>query len=594
MEPFSFGGKSNRMRGMTSPVEQIKDRLNIVDVISAYVKLDSAGKSFKGKSPFTNEKTPSFFVSPDKGLYHCFSTGKGGDMFTFIEEMEGVDFRGALKILADRAGVELRRMDPKEAKEKDMQYEILEDATVFFENELSKSAEAKKYLTDRGVEEKTIKEFRIGLAPAGWRNLYEVLSRKYSDKDMILAGLVKTKTSDTPRSDLGVYDTFRDRIMFPIMDTAGRPIAFSGRILHPDEKSAKYVNSPDTPLFKKSEVLFALNLAKNNIRKYNFTILAEGQFDVVMLHQAGFRNAVGVSGTALADTLVGANGVNNLGLVKRLSPNLILAFDADNAGIKAAKRSAEIALRLGMDVKVVSIPPSEAKDPADYIQAKGKDGFSALLKDAKHIIEFAAQKIKDTAKDERDLGKRIIASVLTDIAVLPTETEKAFFIKRVSEITGLDQEALWKDVERSSASEQSLPEALPNQKASISRLESIEKRLVGMYFGKGEDPKIKEEIISIIGETQFISLIEKFTNKKQELAFEFELIGEEGSDLEFREILGNLEEDYISLRLMELKQKIKSAESSKDDVTAENLAVEYQNLSKRIGEIKNKRYLHKF
>ncbi len=576
-----------------TPVEQIKDRLNIVDVISAYVKLDSAGKSYKGKSPFTNEKTPSFFVSPEKGLYHCFSTGKGGDMFTFIEEMEGVDFRGALKILADRAGVELRRMDPKEAKEKDIQHEILEDTTMYFEKALANSPEAMKYLTDRGVEERTIKEFRIGLAPAGWRNLYESLKGKYSDKDIAVAGLGKLPNPSTSSGQAGMYDTFRDRIMFPIMDTAGRPIAFSGRILHPDEKSAKYVNSPDTPLFRKSEVLFSLDKAKNYIRKYNFTILAEGQFDVVMLHQAGFRNAVGVSGTALADTLVGANGVNNLGLVKRLSPNLILAFDADNAGIKAAKRSAEIALRLGMDVKVISIPPDAGKDPADFIKAKGKDGFSALLKDAKHIIEFAAQKIKDTAKDERDLGKRITASVLTDIAVLPTETEKAFFVKRVSEITGLNEDALWKDVERADVSVQTLPGVTAEIKQSISRLEVIEKRLAGIYFGRGEDLKVKEEIVSIIGEEHFSTLIKKYEPKKQELAFEYELMGS-GGDEEFHEMLVNLEEDYATQKLLDLKQKIKFAESSKDEDLAEKLSAEYQSLSKRAGEIKNKRHLHKF
>ncbi len=570
---------------MATPVEQIKDRLNIVDVVSSYVKLDPAGKSWKGKSPFTNEKTPSFFVSPEKGLYHCFSTGKGGDMFTFIEEMEGVDFRGALKILADRAGVELRRVDPREAKEKDLQYEILEDAALYFENEFWKSDEAKKYLLDRGVEEKTIKEFRVGLAPLGWRNLYEVLSKKYSDKDILLAGLGK-------KTEKGIYDTFRDRIMFPIMDTAGRPIAFSGRILHSDEKSAKYVNSPDTPLFKKSEILFALDKAKNYIRKYNFTILAEGQFDVVMLHQVGFRNAVGVSGTALADTLVGEHGVNNLGLVKRLSPNLILAFDADNAGVKAAKRSAEIALRLGMDVKVVSIPPEDGKDPADYIKLKGKDGFSALLKGAKHIIEFAAEKIKETAKDERDLGKRITASVLSDIAVLPTETEKAFFIKRVAEITRLGTDALWKDMERAAPSEQPLPESVSAQKTRVSRLDSIEKRLAGMYFGQGEDKKLKEEIISIIGENRFIPLIEKFEPKKQELAFEWELAGGDTSSM--GEMLANLEEDYADLSLKDLMQKIKAAEQAKDEDLAEKLSREYQELAKRSGDIKNKRHLNKF
>lgn len=273
-----------------SPVQEIKDRLNIADVVSRYVKLEPAGKNLKGKSPFTTEKTPSFFVSPDKGLYHCFSTGKGGDIFTFVEEMEGLDFAGALRVLAEQAGVKLGAFNPEKKEEKDVLFDAVEKAAVFFENSLRSSPEALAYLLDRGVSKETIETFRIGYAPAGWRNLYEYLSGVCTDKDLLTVGLVKS-------SEGRIYDTFRDRIMFPICDSSGRPIAFSGRILHPDEKSAKYVNSPETPLFNKGSILFALDKAKNYIRKYDFTIMSEGQFDVIMLHQSGFRNTVGISGT---------------------------------------------------------------------------------------------------------------------------------------------------------------------------------------------------------------------------------------------------------------------------------------------------------
>lgn len=574
------------MNAMT-PVEQIKDRLNILDVVSTYVKLTPAGKSYKGKSPFTSEKTPSFFVSPDKGLYHCFSTGKGGDMFTFVEEMEGVDFRGALKVLADRAGVELVRVDPKVSEERDRLLEAMEDACAFFEKSLEVNAEAKQYLLDRGLEEKTIKEFRIGLAPAGWRNLYEVLSKKFSDKDIAIAGLGKP-------AEKGMYDTFRDRIMFPICDTAGRVIAFSGRILHPDEKSAKYVNSPDTPLFKKSDVLFSLDKAKHYIRKYDFTILAEGQFDVVMLHQAGFRNTVGVSGTALADSLSGEHGVNNLGLVRRLSDKLVLAFDSDNAGVKAAKRSAEIALRLGMDVKVVSIPPEIGKDPADYVLAAGKDGFSALLRKAEHVIEFAARKIKETAKDERDLGRRITASVLSDIAALPTETEKSFFIKRVASITGLDVEALMRDLARAAVPHAARgPEPVVAARTALPRRRAIERELAQNYFGRGEDAALRADIIRAIGQDGFDALVAEYEPTKQELSFEFELRGGEYPHA-LSEVIENLEEEHIDGRLQELKRSIKSAELAGNDAEAETLSGQYHELAKRGSTIKNNRHLNKF
>lgn len=569
-----------------NPVEQIKDRLNIVDVVSMYVKLDPAGKHMKGKSPFTNERTPSFFVSPDKGLYHCFSTGKGGDIFTFIQEMEGLDFRGALKVLAERAGVKLGPVDVKAANERDRLYEITELATQMFETGLANSPEALQYLKDRGVEDHVIRDFRIGYVPEGWRYLYEELSKKFSDADIVLAGLGK-------KTDKGIYDTFRDRIMFPIMDTAGRPIAFSGRILHDDGKSGKYVNSPDTPLFNKSDVLFGLDKAKNFIRKYNFTILVEGQFDVVMMHQAGFRNTVGVSGTALADNLGGVNGVNNLGLVKRLSNNLILAFDADSAGIKAAKRSAHIGLKLGMDVKVVSIPG--AKDPAEFIKESGKEGWGAVLREAKHIIEFETEKIKEGAKDERDLGNKIRTEVLPEIAALGSEIEKSYFIKKVSDMTGLDEGAMRKDLEKVIIQVDSSPDTPVVAKKESSRASSIERKIMGIYFAKPDDVSIKDALSKIMTEEKFQELIIQFEPVKQELMFENEMIvGDVPEGIAMTEMLRNLEEDYLTVRVDAIKLKLKKAENEANDDEANKLSIEYQDLAKRLANIKNSRHINKF
>lgn len=569
-----------------TPIEQIKDRLNIVDVISTYVKLDPAGKNYKGKSPFTNERTPSFFVAPDKGLYHCFSTGKGGDIFTFIQEMEGLDFKGALKVLAERAGVKLGPVNVKAAEEKDRLYEITEKATQLFEKGLADSPEALAYLKDRGVEDHVIRDFRIGYVPAGWRFLYDELKKDFSDADILLAGLGK-------RTEKGIYDTFRDRIMFPITDTAGRPIGFSGRILHADEKSAKYVNSPDTPLFNKSDILFGLDKAKNFIRKYNFTILVEGQFDVIMMHQAGFRNTVGVSGTALADNLGGANGVNNLGLVKRLSNNLILAFDADGAGIKAAKRSAHIGLKLGMDVKVVSIPG--AKDPADFIKESGKEGWGAVLREAKHIIEFETEKIKESAKDERSMGNSIRAEVLPEIATLGSEIEKSYFIKRVSDMTGIDDSVLWKDLEKINVPESEIQAIEQKAKTDIGRTAIIERKIMGIYFGKPDEKNIKESISKIMSEEKFGELLAKFEPTKQELIFESEMTTEDVAEgVTMAEMLKNLEEDYLATNLDAVKLRLKKAETDANDDEAHKLSIEYQDLAKRLGSIRNSRHLNKF
>src|SRR3989344_9249259 len=235
---------------MNSPVAKIKERLSIEEVVSSYIKLDRAGINLKAKCPFHNEKTPSFFVSPDRGSYYCFGCGAGGDIFSFVEEFEGLDFKGALKLLADKAGIPLEHFNPKEESDKEKLYRVMEEAAKYFENNLLHNKEAQNYLKTRGLNEKSIKDFRIGFANLDWRLLYNYLVKKgFTDKEIEEAGLTKA-------SDKGFYDRFRGRVMFPIMDSGGRVIAFSGRIFIDDGKSAKYLNSPETPVFNKSAVLY--------------------------------------------------------------------------------------------------------------------------------------------------------------------------------------------------------------------------------------------------------------------------------------------------------------------------------------------------
>ncbi len=416
-----------------TPVEEIKEKLSILDVVGSYVELHKAGKQYKGKSPFTDEKTPSFFVSPDRGMYFCFSSQKGGDMFTFIEEMEGVDFKGALKILAEKAGVELIVEDPKLRDAREQEYALLEEATKFFYDTRRAHPEVEKYITERGVTDATMLGWRIGYAPDEWRALkVHLTEKKYTEAQMQKAGLIK-KTD--PNKDS--YDVFRDRVMFPIKDSSGRVVAFSGRTLKKEDGIPKYVNSPETDLYKKSEILYGYDIAKQKIRQYDFSLIVEGQFDLVMTHQAGYGNTVAVSGTALTP--------HHIMLLQRLSNRAVLALDSDRAGVSAVKRSAAIMLERGMDVKVARL--EGGKDPADIIKSD-----PALLKkfvgSAVHVVDFLLEVLKKNSKDERTYKLQVREEILPLILSIPNHIDREHFAGVVGEATQTRVDAIHLELER--------------------------------------------------------------------------------------------------------------------------------------------------
>jgi DNA primase len=275
-------------------VEEIKARIPIEELIGSYIKVEKSGRSLKARCPFHNEKTPSFFISPERGGYYCFGCGAKGDIFSFVEQFEGLDFKGALKVLAERAGVSLA-FDQKTDGERDQLFKITEEAAKYFEEQFSKSKEAQDYVKSRGIKPETRQSFRIGWAPDGWQNLLNHLKKKSWTESLIeKAGFIKKSEKNDEsegRSQTSAnaryYDRFRGRIMFPITDSSGRVVAFTGRILHDDGKSAKYLNSPETPIFTKSQILFGLDKAKSEIKRLNYSILVEGQMDLVLSHQVG-------------------------------------------------------------------------------------------------------------------------------------------------------------------------------------------------------------------------------------------------------------------------------------------------------------------
>ncbi len=418
---------------MRGNAQTVKERLDIAEVVGNYVKLEKAGTSLKARCPFHNEKTPSFFVSPSRQTYYCFGCGAKGDIFTFIEEFEGLEFREALKMLADKAGVELEtyRESKGVKSEKDKIREVLEVATEFFENELEKNEAAKKYLLKRGLMKEIIEAWRLGYAPAEWRALYSHLVELGYGKDVLLkAGLVKPAEGKEP------YDVFRDRIIFPLSDSSGGIIAFSGRALGKDAMP-KYLNTPETALFTKSEVLYGLDKAKEKIRKKNYAVLVEGQIDLLLSHQAGVENTVASSGTAFTR--------GHLERLSRLSKRIILAFDGDKAGELAAEKSAELALSLGLEVKVAKLPDGE--DPASIVSGSG-DKWKEILRSSKPAIEHFLDRILEEEKDKRKAGKLIEKKLLPLAALLQSSIERSHFTSLIAKRAGIKEEVIWEDLKR--------------------------------------------------------------------------------------------------------------------------------------------------
>jgi DNA primase len=508
---------------MDTPAQQVKDKLNIVDVVGQYVSLKRAGRTYTARCPFHNEKTPSFHVSPERGTYKCFGCGEGGDIFTFVEKMEGVDFPTALKQLAQRAGVEIKQdfSHAPEHKEHDEKLrEVCEEATTFFESVLKTRQDVVDYLHSRGVHDETIAHWRLGFAPANWSDASaHLVGQGFSKDDIADAGLA-SKSEKRPGE---IFDRFRGRIMFPIFDPNGRVIAFSARYFEavPGSKEegepAKYVNSPETALFKKSKTLYGFDRAKNAIRKADCILLVEGQFDLVLSHQSGLPFTVALSGTALTP--------EHLSLLSRLSKRLVLALDADSAGVRAGLRSAEMALRAGFDVKVPTFP--EGKDPAD-IARENPELLKAAIRTSRTAVEFFLEALRPAARDDRAYKKVVETNVLPLIAAIGSKIDQEHFVRIVAQKLGVSEAAVLSEVNkkpRMSEVEEEAPisDALANQIAQTPLERAI--AMLALHF-KAESPE-RIRLIEVVGEPRVTMIEQKCTGEEERLRFEFDLLGEE-------------------------------------------------------------------
>lgn len=584
---------------MNDLVQKIKERLSIVDVASSYLKIEKAGKNFKARCPFHNEKTPSFFISPDRGSYYCFGCNAKGDIFSFVEHFEGTDFMGALKILADKAGLPFS-LNNNIKDESSVLYRIMEESTDFFENSLLENKEAFDYLIKRGLNKDTISNFRIGYAKEEWSSLYDYLKKKgFKEKDMESVGLIK----QSQKGDR-YYDRFRGRIMFPISDSSGRIIAFSGRFFKKIDPSsnieeAKYINSPDTPLYNKSNVLYGLDKAKSSIRSRDYSIVVEGQMDLILSHQAGFTNTVAVSGTAFADSTTNdEDKINNLGLVKRLSSNVIFAYDGDEAGTRAAYRSSMIALLLDMQVKIAFT--SEGKDPADTI-LESIDGWKKIIKNAVDPIHFLLEDICRNTENKEIRRKNIEEKIFPFIGMINSSVKRSNYIKDIYEKTGIQEEALindFSDYEKKQGSRSSkLDNVDLNKNRLNSRLDNLSKKLFSILFWGGDKEsdkniilKKKKEFILNIGQEEFDKIQDLYHPFLENLIYEAEKwYSSEDINLEkdIGEIILNLEEEILNNQSYSLFIKIKDKEKKGDKDGLEDDITNYQKIVEKIENIKS-------
>jgi DNA primase len=412
-------------------VVEIKQRLEIAEVVGAYVPLKQSGRNLKAPCPFHQEKTASFMVSPEKGIYHCFGCGEGGDIFSFVQKMEGLDFRGALEMLARKAGVELKERRGDNSAARKLQARLLdahELAVKYFQASLVQNQKALDYVVKkRGLNRETIKTFQIGYAPDSWEALTGWLRKKgFTAAELLQAGLAGQKEGRST-----VYDLFRGRIMFTICDREGRPVGFTGRVL--DDSVPKYLNTPQTPLYDKSQLIFGLHLAKEAVRQSDEVVLVEGQMDVVASHQAGVKQVVAASGTALT--------VDHLRTLSKLTKNIKLAFDADRAGLAATERAIEMGQRLGLTLNMVVLPDG-VKD-ADELISQDVEAWRQAILGAKYIVDYLFERFERDFDLTTAVGKRGYAERLAaNLRRLGDPVEQDHYVKLLAEKTGTSEEAV--------------------------------------------------------------------------------------------------------------------------------------------------------
>ncbi len=533
-------------------LELIKQKINLVDLIQEYLPLKKAGVNFKAPCPFHQEKTPSFVVSPERGIWHCFGCNKGGDHFKFIMEKEGVDFPEALEILAKRAGITLTRQKAKVKSQKDRIFEANQKAAQFFHYILTEHKLGKKaleYVKSRGVLDKTIKEFNLGYAPNSWDSLTKFLKKRgFSIEELIEAGLAVPSKS-------GGYDRFRGRVTFPLIDVKGQVMGFSGRILGVGEP--KYINSPQTPVFDKGNFLFGLNLTKGEIRQKNKAILCEGEMDMIMSYQAGVKNVVASKGTALT--------LGQIDLIKRYTDTILLCFDKDLAGDMASRRGIEMADQAGLNIKVIRIP--EGKDPAELV-TKDLPAWEKAVIEAEDIYDYYLRSISLRLNTNTAEGKKRAAAELIPIWAKITDTLVLdHYVQKLSALLNTSDDLLRREINKVKGGGASTYETVLRQNKDTSlktRKEKLEEYLISLLL------KIPPELTFVPNFPETIFSQEQYRSLFVLLVLYLDAISFKGHAFNISEFAKTLPDDLLPivdrLYLIEIDDKLSHPKNWRDEV----------------------------
>ncbi|MBI2514715.1 DNA primase [Candidatus Wolfebacteria bacterium] len=598
---------------INSPVQQIKEKLDIVDFIRSYIPLLPAGKNFKAVCPFHKEKTPSFIVSPDRQTWHCFGAcSEGGDIFKFLMKHENLEFYEALKVLAEKAGIELRRSSPAEYKQFGILYDLNALAKDFFKKQLERSPAVLDYFKERGLKKETIEEFELGWAPESFEALsMDLITLGHDVKDAERAGLIF-------KNDRGRYtDRFRSRIMFPIYNSFGKVVGFSGRILNQttdyglqttavdrspstvDRDIAKYINSPETPIFNKSRIFYGLHKTKNAIKEQGAAVLVEGQMDFLALYQDGIKNVVATSGTALT--------ADHLKSLKRLTDQLILSFDNDEAGFRAAERSIDLAGASDFNVRLLVV--EGYKDPAEAVQ-KSPGKIIELVHETKPAMEFYFERylanadLRGLKADQRGSYlpnfKKNLRVILAKIKNLASPIEQAHWIKELSGRVQISEKALVEEMEQLMARKDAEKGAEPRgnilRESATTRREIIAQRILSLLMVREELKNAVTDYVQYLpGDYAIIlgnmirgdeaieeSLLDLWNTLSLRSSLELEKLEREKINEEFELLLREIKSEFLKERRNELMSLIKEAEAAGEENRVKGVLKEFDDISKMI------------